>query len=95
MSPKDDDKHETKSEKEPKLVPIHIEKQMYKVPEGEISAEDLRALPEPDIGSDRDLYREVPGQAEDDLVEAGERVTVKEGMRFFTAPSTISPGRAA
>lgn len=93
MSAKDDKTDKT-PDKDPKLVAIHIDKQQYKVREGELTAEEIRALPEPDIGPNRDLYREVPGQAEDDLVEAGERVTAKAGMHFFTAPAVITPGRA-
>lgn len=92
MKPEDaKDKHDPKPEK----VTIHIDREIFKLKVDEMSAEDLRALPEPDIGADRDLYAEVPGDREDKLVEAGERVRLKNGQHFFTAPATISPGRAS
>lgn len=79
----------------PKTVTIHIDQEIFKVPGPTISAADLRALPEPDIGQDRDVYLEVPGPREDDLITDGEVVTLRNGMHFFTAPSTINPGHAA
>lgn len=88
MSPKDAEK----KPKPDKKVPIHIDHELFNVDDGAISAEDLRALPDPDIGPDRDLYQEVPGQADDNLMSPGERVTVKPGMHFFTAPRSITPG---
>jgi hypothetical protein len=74
---------------------IHIDKQPFKVHGATISAEDLRRLPDPDIGSGRDLYLEVKGPGEDHLVSDGEIVTLKPGMHFFTAPASITPGHAA
>lgn len=76
-------------------VTIHIDRDMYKVEAHTLTAEELCGLPDPDIGADRDLYREVPGQAEDDLVQAGETVSLKDGMHFFTAPAAITPGHVA
>lgn len=95
------DSHDTQqqSSKKPdkldKTVEITIDAETFVVPKDEMSAEELRALPEPDIGPDRDLYLEGHGGDEDDLVEAGESVRLKKGLRFFTAPATITPGRAA
>ena len=92
MSPKDEEKSPKPNRTPDNRVPIHIDQELFKVDDGEISAEDLRALPDPDIGADRDLYQEVPGQAEDNLMSPNERVTVKPGMHFFTAPRSITPG---
>ena len=75
-------------------VTIHIDKKTYKVTGPTITAEELRALPEPDIASDRDLYLEVPGPGDDQLVAAGTVVTVTAGQHFFSAPATITPGHA-
>jgi hypothetical protein len=77
-----------------KQVTIHIDKEPFRVAAGTISAEALRALPDPDIGPDRDLYLEVKGPGEDKLIAVGTSITVEKGMRFFTAPATITPGRA-
>ena len=76
-------------------VTIHIDQAVYKVDRTTLTAEELRTLPDPDLGGDRDLFREVPGQAEDDLVQAGEKVELKNGMHFFTAPAAITPGHAS
>ncbi|MEJ7784638.1 MAG: multiubiquitin domain-containing protein [Solirubrobacteraceae bacterium] len=79
----------------PKLVEITIDRTAYRVPKDELTGEELRALPEPDIGPDRDLYLERKGDDEDDLIEPGEVVKIKRGEHFFTAPATITPGHAA
>jgi hypothetical protein len=84
-----------KPEKGPKHVTIHIDKETFKVEGESITAEALRALPEPDIGADRDVYLETHGPGEDELVEAGESVPLREGMHFFTAPAAITPGCAS
>ena len=81
--------------KPPKAVRITIDAQIFNVPKEEVSAEELRALPEPDIGSDRDLYLEGRGNHEDDLIAAGETVKLKNNLRFFTAPASITPGLAS
>lgn len=78
-----------------KSVEITIDQQPFAIPTKEITAEELRELPEPDIGPDRDLYLEGKGEHDDDLVEAGETVKLKKGLSFFTAPASITPGRAA
>lgn len=82
-------------DKPPKAVKITIDEQIFNVPKEEVSAEELRALPEPDIGSDRDLYLEGRGIHEDDLIAAGETVKLKNNLHFFTAPASITPGLAS
>ncbi len=78
-----------------KSVEITIDTTTYNVPKDEITAEELRELPEPDIGPDRDLYLEGKGHQDDDLIEPHEIVKLKKGQHFFTAPATITPGRAS
>lgn len=72
-------------------IPIIVDHKQYKVPPGTITGAQIRALPTPPIGADRDLWQEVPGG--DDL-KIGDSVTVtlKPGMHFYTAPSSINPG---
>jgi hypothetical protein len=79
----------------PKQVTIHIDHEQFKVNADSLTGQQLRALPDPDIGPDRDLYLEVPGPGEDELINADQRVPLKDGMHFFTAPAAITPGRAA
>jgi hypothetical protein len=49
-------------------------------------------LPEPDIGSDRDLFEVVPGGS-DRKIANDQDVKMRDGLRFFTAPAQINPGR--
>lgn len=73
-------------------VTIHIDKKEFKLSESAMTGAQLRALPTPPIGPDRDLYEEVPGE-EDILIESATVVTLRDGMHFFTAPHSINPGR--
>ncbi len=53
---------------------------------------ELRALAEPDVGADRDLFRVVPGPGDDVKVGDLEAVGLEPGMHFYSAPKTINPG---
>lgn len=75
------------------LIPIIIEKKQYKVPEGSMTGAELRSLPDPDIAADRDLWLEVPGPGDDILVMPTSTINLKPGIHFYTAPTTINPGR--
>lgn len=74
---------------------IHIDRNQYKVAAGEMTGEQLRALPTPPIGENLDLFLEQPGDVDDRLVGRHDVIKLKNGMHFFTAPTTIAPGRAA
>jgi hypothetical protein len=80
-----------KAAKPNKKHPIFIDKQKFEVESATLTGEQLRSLPSPPIGDDRDLYQEVPG-GEDELIESGQVVKIKNGMHFFTVPKTINPG---
>lgn len=71
---------------------IRIDRTHYKVKESVLTGADLRKLPEPDIGPDRDSFEVVPGGS-DVKVELDAQVRMRDGMRFFTAPAQINPGR--
>jgi Multiubiquitin len=75
-----------------KEIPIHIDKTQYKVPAGSMTGSELRALPDPDLSSDYDLFEVVPG-GDDRLIADGDAVELKAGMHFFSAPRNITPGR--
>ena len=75
----------------PHDFPIFIDKKQYKVDARSMTGAELRAVPQPPIGQDRDLYRIVPG-GEDQRVEDNERIELKPGMRFISVPSQITPG---
>jgi Multiubiquitin len=74
-----------------KQIVIHIDRKPFKVAEEELTGSALRALPDPDIGPEFDLWLEEPG-GEDKRIENEEPVKLRNGMHFFTAPSVINPG---
>lgn len=74
-----------------KTFEIKIDRMNYKISEAALTGAQLRQLPEPDIGSDRDLFEVVPGGS-DLKIEADAKVEMRNGLRFFTAPAQINPG---
>jgi hypothetical protein len=74
-----------------KSFEIKIDRTTYKVHQDVLTGAELRRLPEPDIGADRDLFEVVPGGS-DLKIEANTRVEMRNGLRFFTAPAQINPG---
>ncbi|MEI9424193.1 multiubiquitin domain-containing protein [Mesorhizobium sp. Cs1299R1N1] len=74
------------------MFEIKIDRMNYKVSESVLTGAQLRQLPEPDIGPDRDLFEVVPGGS-DVKIEADANVEMRNGLRFFTAPAQINPGR--
>lgn len=82
------------SKKPDHTVQIKIDHEHYRVPKGSITEAQLRALPEPDIAVDRDIWEDRPGDR-DRKILPGESVEVRNGQRFFTAPGQINPGTSA
>lgn len=79
------------SKKPDNTVQIDIDHDKFRVPEGTLTEAELRALPEPDIAADRDIWEDRPGHR-DRKILPGETVEVRNGQRFFTAPGQINPG---
>lgn len=75
----------------PETFQIKIDRTKYTVHQLALTGAELRRLPEPDIGSDRDLFEVVPGGS-DLKIEADTSVEMHNGLRFFTAPAQINPG---
>jgi hypothetical protein len=77
--------------KKPKEFHIKIDRVEYQVEQEELTGAQLRQLPTPPIGPDRDLFEVIPGQPDrkitDDYV-----VEIVNGKRLFTAPAHINPG---
>lgn len=88
--PNDDEKHGRPDR--PKMFEIKIDRMNYKVREPVLTGAQLRRLPEPDIGLERDLFEVVPGGS-DVKIEPDAEVEMRNGLRFFTAPAQINPGR--
>jgi hypothetical protein len=70
---------------------IQIDRQHYKVTQSHMTGLQLRQVPSPPIGSDRDLFEVIPGGT-DEKVADDQVVEIKDGKRFFTAPTQINPG---
>jgi hypothetical protein len=70
---------------------IQIDREHYKVTAPKLTGAELRVLPEPDVALERDLYQVRPGE-DDVLIETGDVVEMRNGLRFFTAPGQINPG---
>ncbi len=76
----------------PQVFEIRIDRTTYKVQQSVMTGAQLRKLPDPDIGPDRDLFEVVPGGS-DLKIELDTQVQIRIGLRFFTAPAQINPGQ--
>lgn len=81
-----------KGPKDPKFQ-IKIDRTVYKVHAESLTGAQLRQLPNPEVGPDRDLFEVVPGGS-DLKVNSDMTVVIRHGLRFFTAPAQINPGKA-
>ena len=72
------------------VIPIFIDDVKYQLHEHEVSGQVLRDLVP--VPPDRDLWLDVPGPKDDELIRSEQTYTVKPGSHFYTAPSTINPG---
>ena len=70
---------------------IQIDRVHYTVHQSQMTGADLRRVPPSPIGPDRDLFEVVPGHPDRKIGDA-DSVDIRNGKRFFTAPSTINPG---
>ncbi|HEX5493992.1 MAG TPA: hypothetical protein VFX70_05375 [Mycobacteriales bacterium] len=80
--------------KHPQQFHIKIDRIEYHVTQEELTGAQLRQLPSPPIGPDRDLFEVIPGQA-DRKISDTYVVEIVNGKRFFTAPAHINPGAHA
>ena len=70
---------------------IQIDRQHYTVEEDTLTGAELRTLVNPPIGPERDFFEVVPGGT-DRKIDNADVVRMRNGLRFFTAPSHINPG---
>lgn len=80
------------TEKKPPHFKIKIDHDHFVVEQHSLTGSQLRALPDPAIGPDRDLYEQLKGSEDDPLIEDATVVEMRNGLHFFTAPHTITPG---
>ena len=74
-----------------KTFEIQIDRAVYTLTENRLTGADLRRVPDPPIPPERDLFEIIPGHP-DRKVEDDDRIIIRDGLRFFTAPNTINPG---
>ena len=86
-----DSNQKDKTDKDQKFQ-IHIDRTHFTVGDAVLTGAQLRELPQPPIGPDRDLFEVVPGGT-DRKIEDTTNVSMRNGLRFFTAPAHINPGR--
>ena len=70
---------------------IQIDRAHYTVTQEQMTGLQLRHVPTPPIGADRDLFEVVPGGS-DRKIGDQDVVSIRNGLRFFTAPAQINPG---
>ena len=70
---------------------IQIDRAKYTVTQRVMTGAEIRKVPPDGILPDRDLFLVVPG-GPDKKIADDERVEIRDGMRFFTAPGQINPG---
>jgi hypothetical protein len=71
---------------------IQIDRGHFTVTQKVLTGAELRRLPDPPIGPDRDLFEVVPGHQDRKIADT-EPVEMHDGLRFFSAPAQINPGR--
>lgn len=71
---------------------LKIDRDQYTSQAAELTGAELRALASPPIPPERDLYQVRPGD-DDLLIRDDDRVRLRDGLRFFTAPGHINPGQ--
>lgn len=71
---------------------IQIDRVHYTVTKDHMTGSELRNVPPTPIAADRDLFQVVPG-GQDLKIGNDDVVEMRNGLRFFTAPSQINPGR--
>ena len=81
-----DDEH-----REPREFQIQIDRFHFTVTQKHMTGAELRQVPPTPIGPDRDLFEVVPG-GPDRKIGDTDVVEIRNGKRFFTAPTQINPG---
>jgi len=74
------------------VIPITIDDVHFEAPAKEMTGQALRDLPKPSVPASRDLWLDIPGPKDDELIRPDVVYTIKPGSHYYTAPSTINPG---
>lgn len=87
----ENDIHGTNQETQHK-IPIFVDGQKFEAPKPEMTGKEIRNLPVPPIGENRDLWLDRDGGL-DELIKDDQIVHLQSEMRFFSVPRVINPGR--
>ena len=82
---------ENQHKKHEETFRIQIDRVHYEVHKARMTGLELRHVPQPPIGPDRDLFEVVPGGSDRKIADETV-VEMRNGLRFFTAPAQINPG---
>lgn len=77
---------------EHRVIPIFIDGTKYDAPQPSMTGQALRELAKPPVPPERDLWLEVPGEKDDELIRPDMTYQVKPGSQYYTSPGTINPG---
>lgn len=70
-------------------ITIHIDREPYKIHAGPTPVATLRALRQPPVPDDKDLWLDIEDEQDQELDPAG-TINVVDGMRFFTEIDAIT-----
>ncbi|OIT12636.1 hypothetical protein BL243_23095 [Ralstonia solanacearum] len=73
-----------------RVIPIFIDDVKFELHTNPVTGAQLRALVP--VPADRDLWLDIPGPRDDDLIRPELQYEFTPGAHFYTAPSTINPG---
>jgi hypothetical protein len=74
------------------MIQITIDRHVFRVAARPVSGAQLRQLPIPPIGDDRDLFQVFSGARADLMVPESQAVDFENGTDFFSTPRSISAG---
>lgn len=84
-----DDKPEKPKDKDKKLS-IHIDKKQYFAPAETMTGTELKTLG--GVAAAYDLFKDVPGQGDDEKIADNQSVKLKNGDHFYSVPKELNPG---
>lgn len=85
---------ETLAKQKPEKIQIFIDGAKYHATTSELTGAQLRALANPSVAEDRDLWLDIVDKL-DELIENDRVVHLEAKMRFFSVPREINPGQRA
>ncbi|MGH1564562.1 multiubiquitin domain-containing protein [Mumia sp. DW29H23] len=83
---------ENMTKNKPEKVQIFIDGAKYHATADELTGAQIRALADPPVADDRDLWLDIVDEL-DELIEEDRVVHLEAKMRFFSVPREINPGQ--